>query len=146
MAGMNYQISLSLSSYPRRSDIAKAILAFIAGISTRGESTDLILSPYLDLLGYCWKPSVQKLVSTNSSDCLIHLNEEVIHTAVYSADVPRVIAALRDLEAELDSHSIDNELRRTALVMAPKRAHKQHQEHECSVGLSVLNWTSILPC
>ncbi|KAN0100847.1 hypothetical protein V8E55_000831, partial [Tylopilus felleus] len=79
------------------------------------------------------KPSVQKLVSTNSSDCLIHLNEEVIHTAVYSADVPRVIAALRDLEAELDSHSIDNELRRTALVMAPKRAHKQHQEHECSM-------------
>ncbi|KAF8559342.1 hypothetical protein OG21DRAFT_1402974 [Imleria badia] len=79
------------------------------------------------------KPSVQKLVSTNSSDCLSHLNEEAIHTAVYSADIPRVSVALRDLEAELDTRNIDNELRRTTLAIAPKRAQKQHQEHEHTV-------------
>lgn len=78
---------------------------------------------------------MQKLVSTNSSDCLIHLNEEAIRTAIYSADAPRASAALRDLEAELDARNIDTELRSTALARAPKRAQKQLQEHEHTVGL-----------
>lgn len=71
----------------------------------------------------------------------------MIHTAVYSTDVPGVSAALRDLEAELDARNIDNELRRTALAIAPKRAQKQHQEHEHTVGLSAreLNQYSIMP-
>ncbi|KAG6381418.1 armadillo-type protein [Boletus reticuloceps] len=76
------------------------------------------------------KPSVQKLVSTNSSDCLIHLNEEAIRTAAYIADVPRVHAALLDLEAEVDARNIDNGLRGTVLEIAPKRVQKQVQEHE----------------
>ena len=77
------------------------------------------------------------MISTNSSDCLTHLNEEAIHTAAYSADIRRVSAALRDLEAELDARNIDNELRRNALAIAPKRAQKQLQEHEHTVGFSV---------
>lgn len=80
------------------------------------------------------KPSVQKLVSTNSSDCLIHLNEEAIRTAAFSADVPRVSIALRDLEVELDARNMDNELRRSALAVAPKRILKQLQEHEDTVS------------
>ncbi|KAG9314593.1 hypothetical protein JVU11DRAFT_5396 [Chiua virens] len=86
------------------------------------------------------KPSVQKLVSTNSSDCLIHLNEETIHTAAYSADVPRLNLAIRDLEADLETR-IDSELRENALAVAPKRVRKQLQEYEDTIksvlGLAV---------
>ncbi|KAF9243864.1 hypothetical protein BU15DRAFT_71975 [Melanogaster broomeanus] len=54
------------------------------------------------------KPSVQKLVSTNSADCLIHLNEEVVRTAAFSADVAGVDTALRDLKEELEPGVLDN--------------------------------------
>lgn len=83
------------------------------------------------------------MVSTNSSDCLVHLNEEAIRTAVFSVDVPRVSAAIHDLEGELDARNIDNELRRTALAVAPKRAQKQLQEHERLV--SFVYRTNIMP-
>lgn len=87
------------------------------------------------------------MVSTNSSDCLVHLNEEAIRTAVYSADVSRVSAALRDLEAELDARNINNELRKNVLAIAPKRAQKQLQEHDHTVGSSVrvLDQHSVMP-
>lgn len=75
------------------------------------------------------------MVSTNSSDCLIHLNEEAIRTAAYSGDAPRVSVALRDLEVELDARNIDNELRGTALAVAPKRTQRQLQEHAHTVSL-----------
>jgi len=42
MAGMALKCLLSLNSYLRRSEAAKALPAFFAGMSTRGESMDLI--------------------------------------------------------------------------------------------------------
>ncbi|KIJ68675.1 hypothetical protein HYDPIDRAFT_106916 [Hydnomerulius pinastri MD-312] len=76
------------------------------------------------------KPSVQKLVSTYSTECLIHLNEEVVRTAAYSADTPGVDTALRDLKAELVPCVIDEVLLRTAKEMSPRRVHRRLQEHE----------------
>ncbi|KIK95621.1 hypothetical protein PAXRUDRAFT_826811 [Paxillus rubicundulus Ve08.2h10] len=76
------------------------------------------------------KPSVQKLVSTNSADCLIHLNEEVVRTAAYTADVPGVDAALCDLKVELKSGVLDDDLWRTAVQMAPKRVQRRLQEYD----------------
>jgi proteasome activator subunit 4 len=78
---------------------------------------------------------VQKLVSTNSADCLIHLNEEVVRTAAYTADVPGVDAALCDLKVELESGVLDDGLWRTAVQMAPKRVQRRLQEHDETASL-----------
>ncbi|KAH7883839.1 hypothetical protein F5I97DRAFT_1969128 [Phlebopus sp. FC_14] len=79
------------------------------------------------------KPSVQKLVSTYSAECLIHLNEEVLHTASYSAATPGLDGAVRELKAEVYTWAIDDALMRMALDNAPKRVSRRLQEQERTI-------------
>ncbi|KAH7927359.1 hypothetical protein BV22DRAFT_1031842 [Leucogyrophana mollusca] len=80
------------------------------------------------------KPSVQKLVSTYSQQCLVHLSEEVVCTAAYTNGTPGVQAATRSLGIEPFAVPIDQELTNSALKQAPGRVQKRLQEHDLTMS------------
>ncbi|KAG2071141.1 hypothetical protein BDR04DRAFT_943188, partial [Suillus decipiens] len=60
------------------------------------------------------KPSIQKLVTTFSMECLIHLSEEVIRTS-YTAPTPGVKASIHTLEEKFSPAVIDRKLTKEAV-------------------------------
>lgn len=60
------------------------------------------------------KPSIQKLVSSVSQDCLSHLNEEAVHTEAYSLQTAQIDNDLDELLAEFTPVFVDETLLRAA--------------------------------
>ncbi|KAH9487094.1 Proteasome activator complex subunit 4 [Psilocybe cubensis] len=71
------------------------------------------------------KPSIQKLVTSLSQDCVTHLNEEATHTDAYELDTPRLDDALRELERNFSSSFINHDLLNSALQKTQVRASKR---------------------
>lgn len=78
------------------------------------------------------QPSIQKLVGSLATDCLIHLTEEVVRTDAFTEAVPGVNAALLDLKSELSS-AIDQDLLAEALQKAGIRAVKRKEKYDQTV-------------
>ncbi|KAG2062138.1 hypothetical protein BDR06DRAFT_978583 [Suillus hirtellus] len=79
------------------------------------------------------KPSIQKLVTTFSTECLIHLGEEVIRTSSYTAPTPGIESSIRTLEEEFSPAIIDSELTKVAVECAAKRAKRCLEESDKTV-------------
>ncbi|KAG1755009.1 uncharacterized protein EDB91DRAFT_1096702 [Suillus paluster] len=79
------------------------------------------------------KPSIQKLVTTFSTDCLIHLSEEVIRTSAYTASTPGVQASIRTLEAEFSAAVVEKSLMAAAVESVAKRARRCLEETDKTV-------------
>ncbi|KAG2149717.1 armadillo-type protein [Suillus cothurnatus] len=87
------------------------------------------------------KPSIQKLVTTFSTECLIHLSEEVIRTSAYTAPTPGVDSSIRTLEEEFSPAVIDRKLTKAAVECAVKRI-KQCLEETNETVRSILEIAS----
>lgn len=68
------------------------------------------------------QPSIQKIITSISQDALGFLTEEAIHTDAYSEEIPRVVEALAELDAEFSPGFIDQALVRDAVIKARARA------------------------
>lgn len=79
------------------------------------------------------KPSIQKLVTTFSTECLIHLSEEVIRTSSYTAPTPGVDASIRTLEEEFSPAVVDRKLTKAAVDCAAERAKRCLEETDKTV-------------
>ncbi|KAJ3843176.1 hypothetical protein F5878DRAFT_605646 [Lentinula raphanica] len=83
------------------------------------------------------KPSIQKLVNSFASDCLMHLHEEVLHTDAYSLQTPTIDQALSQLQQDFSSHLIPEELLADALRKAPIRVSKRNATYEKTISAIV---------
>ncbi|KAG1757297.1 hypothetical protein EDB19DRAFT_1924203 [Suillus lakei] len=83
------------------------------------------------------KPSIQKLVTTFSTECLIHLSEEVIRTSAYTAPTPGVEASIRTLEAEFSPAVTDINLTKAAVACVAKRAKQCLEETDKTVRMAL---------
>lgn len=86
------------------------------------------------------QPSIQKLVGSLASDCLIHLTEEAVHTDAFNEDVPGVRDALTALKSEFSPSTVDKAALLETLKKAPIRGAKRrdrYQQTVCSVYCSV---------
>ncbi|KAF8887975.1 hypothetical protein CPB84DRAFT_1684385 [Gymnopilus junonius] len=71
------------------------------------------------------KPSIQKLVSSVSQDCIGHLSEEATQTDAYILRTPRIEQALLDLQAEFSPSFIDGDLLRASLQKSAVRISRR---------------------
>jgi proteasome activator subunit 4 len=83
------------------------------------------------------QPSIQKLVTTFSTECLIHLSEEVIRTSAYTAPTPGVDSSIRTLEEEFSPAVIDRKLTKAAVECAVKRIKQCLEETNETVRITL---------
>ncbi len=83
------------------------------------------------------KPSVQKLVTTLSQECLTHMVEEAVHTDGYTLQTPQIEQALKELAAEFSPSFVDQQLLIEACNKAPIRAKSRCSIHEKTVRIGI---------
>ena len=84
------------------------------------------------------QPSIQKLVSNCASECLAHLGDEAVHSEAYREDIPRVLAALDDLEVSFSDSLVDKALLKEALEKMEARFTEETSKHNKNVCHSLL--------
>ena len=94
-------------------------------------------SPYVGSNCVLVKPSVQKLVTTLSQECLAHMVEEAVHTDGYTLETPQIEQALKELAAEFSPSFVNQQLLIEACNKAPIRAQSRRSTHEKTVRIGI---------
>ena len=92
----------------------------------------------------CLQPSVQKLVTSLSQDCMLHLNEEATHIDAYVLETPRVDQALFDLESEFSTSFVDRDVLGKAIEKSKARVIRRDVVYNDTVWATPL-WLSLQP-
>lgn len=84
------------------------------------------------------QPSIQKLVSSVSQDCISHLNEEATQTDAYILPTLRVEQALLDLQGEFSPSFIDEDLLRESVQKSTIRMARREAIYADTVCLDLV--------
>lgn len=94
---------------------------------------------YLTLLTeFLLQPSIQKLVTKLTQDCLPYIDEEAIHTDAYSLPSVRLNNALEALESEFSESFITSRLLDSATSKSVVRVAKREAIYQATVRWSSL--------